>query len=255
MRYPKGHEFEYRPLRPSQINVDRSYQRAIDHPRVAKIVKEFDGDIFNEPKVSYRDGRYWVFDGQNSIAAWKALHKQEDKPLLCKVYRGMTWLDEALAFCKQNGFDKDVSINDKLRAGQSMHDPDVLAMIKGAELNGYVVDFTNRKSPTRIKATAMLARSYRTLGYDLYLDMLTAIKEAWYGDADAVSNQVLKGLTGFYKDYGGHFKRTDLVDRLKKVQPAQIIRNGKAVPRGNGYEKEILAIYNKGRSRHRLGDK
>ena len=75
MSYPKGHEFEMKALYPSQIKYDPLYQRELDGKRAKKIADEFDGDLFNEPKVSYRDGAYWCFNGQHSIAAWKIFHK------------------------------------------------------------------------------------------------------------------------------------------------------------------------------------
>ena len=58
MRYPNGHEFEYKYLRPSQIEIDPLYQRRLRTAVVDNIVKEFNGDTFNEPKVSNRDGKY-----------------------------------------------------------------------------------------------------------------------------------------------------------------------------------------------------
>ena len=103
MKYANGHEFEMRQLRPSQIRCDPLYQRELDIRRVDKIVKEFNGDTFNEPKVSYRDGVYWVFDGQHTIAAWRKYHNGEDKLINCKVFKGMTWIDECEAFIRQNG--------------------------------------------------------------------------------------------------------------------------------------------------------
>ena len=254
MRYPKGHEFEYRQLRPSQIRVDSLYQRRLDMARVDKIVREFDGDTFNEPKISYRDGVYWVFDGQHSIAAWRKLNGGEDKLITCKIFKGMTWLDECYAFMRQNGISKDPSINEKLRAAKEAKDPEVMDMVNRANFCGFVVDFSLSKTPTRIVATAALARAYKKLGPEQFSDMLMAIKEAWYGDMDAVSTQIITGMAKVYKDNYGCFKRDELVKSLKRVTPAFIIRNGKSyTDASNGYAKEIIKIYNKGR-RNRLDD-
>ena len=60
MKIPDGHEFEYKQIRPCMINVDRTYQRDLDQNRVARIVKAFNPDVFNEPKVSYRNGQIMV---------------------------------------------------------------------------------------------------------------------------------------------------------------------------------------------------
>ena len=57
------------------LEVPRSYyQRTLNANRVKRIAAEFDERIANAPKVSYRDGHYYVFDGQHTIAARKLLN-------------------------------------------------------------------------------------------------------------------------------------------------------------------------------------
>lgn len=256
MKYPNGHEFEHKLLRPSQIRVDPLYQRELDTKRVDKIAKEFDGDCFNEPKVSYRDGVFWVFDGQHSIAGWRKLHNGEDKLVFCKVYKGMTWLDECEAFVKQNGISADPTTNQKLRAQYNARNPEVVDMRQRAELCGFTVDFSKSKTPTRIVCVSSLFRAYLILGPDAYLDMLAVIRDAWFGDMDAVSKQIITGLTAFFKSYYGNFKREDLVASLRRITPAEIIRNGRSYNhRSNTYAKEILKAYNTKRRVNRLEDK
>lgn len=248
MKYPKGHEFEYKYLRPSQIVADPLYQRPLDQRRVEKIANEFSGDLFNEPKVSYRDGKYWVFNGQHSLAAWRYYHNNEDKPVFCKVFKGMTWLEECDAFMKQNGLSKDPTTNEKLHAAFNSKDPDVVDMVEKAKMCGFDVNFSMCKTPTRIIALSALFRAYKAIGGEAFLDMMTAIKEAWYGDIDAVSQQIISGMAAFYKAYGGNFKRDALVTALKHTTPARIIANGKSFTnRTNTYTREIVKEYNKKR--------
>ena len=73
-----------------------AYQRNFNVNRAKKIAEEFDERIANEPKVSFRDGRYFVFDGQHTVAARKFLNGGEDLPIKCKVYFDMTEQEEAL---------------------------------------------------------------------------------------------------------------------------------------------------------------
>ena len=254
MKYPKGHEFEIRDLRPSQIRVDELYQRQLDTKRVDRIAAQFNGDTFNEPKVSYRDGVYWVFDGQHSIAVWRKINNGEDKLLTCKVYKGMTWLEECEAFVRQNGLKKDPTTNEKLRAAFNGSNPDVADMVNISKLCGYVVDFNSGKTPTRIVCTGTLFRTYKALGSELFTDMLTAIHEAWYGDMDSISQQIISGMATFYKTYRGFFKRSDLVSSLKRHTPAEIIRNGRRMTNAtNTYTHEIVRAYNNKR-RYKLDE-
>ena len=74
-------------LSTAQIEVPReTYQRKFNARRALKIAADFDERIANEPKVSYRDGKFYVFDGQHTIAARKLLNNGEDLPVKCKVY-------------------------------------------------------------------------------------------------------------------------------------------------------------------------
>lgn len=254
MKYWKGHEFDFVNLRPSQIKVDPLYQRPLDQKRVAQIVKEWNGDLVNEPKVSYRDGQYWIFNGQHTTAAWQHLYRGMDKPILCKVYKGMTWLEECEAFMEQNGLSKDPTTNEKLNAAFNSKNPDVVDMVEKCALCGFVVDFRNSKTPTRIVATGALFRAYKRLGGETFLDMMTAIKEAWYGDMDAICAQIITGLSTFYKTYDGNFTREKLVASLKGVTPSKIIARGKNdTKRSNTYTREIVREYNK-KKKYRLDE-
>ena len=86
-------------LNSSELIVPRdTYQRALHPARVARIAKEFDERVANEPKISFRDGHYYVMDGQNTIAARKFLNGGEDLQIRCKVYFGMTEREEVSGF-------------------------------------------------------------------------------------------------------------------------------------------------------------
>ena len=87
-----------------QLLIPRTtYQRELNEKRVHRIAAQFDERIANEPKVSCRDGRYYVFDGQHTISARKLLNGGKDLPIRCKVFYGLTQEEEALLFAQQTG--------------------------------------------------------------------------------------------------------------------------------------------------------
>lgn len=101
----------------SEIEVPREkYQRDFNDPRTKRIVKDFDERIANEPKLSFRDNKYYVFDGQHTIAARKLINGGHNLPVLCKVYFGMTAEKEALLFAKQTGESAPVTARARIRA-------------------------------------------------------------------------------------------------------------------------------------------
>ena len=56
--------YEYKRMPAAWLETDFSYQRKIDAARVERIVNSFDPRLANEVKVSFRDGKFYVFDGR-----------------------------------------------------------------------------------------------------------------------------------------------------------------------------------------------
>ena len=65
-----------------------SYQRELNIHRVRKIAAAFDPRLLNPPKVSYRSGRYYVFDGQHNHRGPQAAQWRKDLMVRCIVYTG-----------------------------------------------------------------------------------------------------------------------------------------------------------------------
>lgn len=231
MKNFNGHDQTHMMLKPSQVLVDRKYQREIDMARVDKIVKNFDGDVFNTPKVSRRkDGKYYVFDGQHSLEAWKKmceLNRTPDAPLTCRVYTNMTWEDEVRSFLKQNGFDKDPSSVEYIRAKYAMKDNEVVDMVEGARMCGFTIDFVKSQADGRIIALNSLFNAYKKLGYAPYIDMLSALMEAWNGRSASISGNMINGFCAFYSKFFGKFSHDDLVAKLQATSPEKLSLDSK----------------------------
>ena len=92
------------------------YQRGVERKRVELISREFNEYIVNEPKINFRNGRYYVTDGQHTIEARILRNGGKDLPILCKVYTGLTMQQEALFFAEQNGHAAPLTAGIRLRA-------------------------------------------------------------------------------------------------------------------------------------------
>ena len=79
--------YEYKRMPAAWLETDFSYQRKIDSARVDRIVNSFDPRLANEVKVSFRDGKFYVFDGAHTLSALKRIHGEEAFMVDCKVYR------------------------------------------------------------------------------------------------------------------------------------------------------------------------
>lgn len=247
-------EKEWRLLKPKEICVDPLYQRNLDEKRVAKMVKEYNPNLVNPPKISFRDGKYWVFDGQHTIAMLRKV--RGEKPIECRVFHGMTWIDELELFIAQNGIDSDPTTMDKLRASYNGGDPEVKAMVHAAQLAGVTVDFQRGKIAGRVVAVSTLFKMFKTMEQHEFIAVLQLIMDAWPFDPDGLSNQIISGLSRFYTTYKDRIKKNDLLKVIKSYTPRQIIAEG----RGVGGSKEVtyarifLRMYNKNRTKNRLED-
>ena len=77
--------YEEKVINSAFLEIPAEYQRKLNIPNVEKMSAEFTELIANPPKVSYRDGHYFVFDGQHTIVTRRAMNGGQDLPIICKV--------------------------------------------------------------------------------------------------------------------------------------------------------------------------
>lgn len=106
------------------------YQRLLRTEKVASIAENFSEYIANDPKVSFRDGRYYVFDGQNTVEARRACNGGKDLPIRCKVFLGLSKEDEATLFALQTGISTCLTAGERLRANLVAENPDALYFVE-----------------------------------------------------------------------------------------------------------------------------
>lgn len=249
--------YEYKQVNTRDILVDGLYQRDLDKNRVSRIVKKFDERLVNAVKVSFRDGKYYVFDGQHTIAVMKAIHKGRDCMVDCKVFYGLTRYDEMELFIKQNGESRGVGSNAKFRALFNNGDQDVIGMVRACENIGIRIDFTQNKAPNKIIALSSLFKIYSSAPLEDFLDVVEILKTAWDGAPEGLCSELLTGLWLFYQVYEDSFDRKTLIRKLGRTSPIAIVRDAKlsSTPGSAKYARQIWAVYNNGSSIRRLPDK
>lgn len=244
------HDYEYAMLFPDQIKKDPKYQREIDVARIKKITKNWDDDLVNAPKISLRDnGVYYVFNGQHTLAAWKK--RYGNKAIQCKVYRGLTEEEEMQLFIKQEGFSKSVGTADKLRAKYNHGDKDVCDMVKCAQIAGCVIDFEKEasKAKNRINAVVAAFSAYEMVGRDNFINILSVLKEAFFGEQSAFSDGMLKGMAYLFKHYSEKITVRNMINSMQ-IQPVKYYEQEAKKHIGTmpvRYAKAIASQYNKKR--------
>jgi len=252
----KVFEKENKKLCSKDIAVDEQYQRRIKKSELSNIVKHFDQNIVHYPRVSFRDGKYYVFDGQHTIAALEARNGNKHVTVECEVFYGMTQMDEQYYFKQQTGYSSKPTMTDKLRGDYKLGDKVVKQMVSAIESTGLEIKFDGVQGANRIVCTSAIWKAFNSIELPQFVDMLTVIKNAWGGTPDSLCNQIIGGMAKFYKAYYGEFDAKGLTKKLHGFEPIVIVREAKGMGGGNAtVARIILRIYNSGRTTNRLADK
>ena len=225
-----------------------AYQRELNLARVRKIAAEFDEHIANEPKVSCRNGHYYVFDGQHTIEARKQRNRGQDLPIRCKVYYGLTESDEALLFAQQTGFSSILTAGARIRALIYAGEPKAIDFQKTTEGIGFQLDYGQSRANKRLACIGTAYEEFEKIGKEKYREALSILMEAWNGDPDSLRAETVQGMTRFIDCYYGEYDRKRLIRRLRTFPAIKIYRDGSALTTSfPGYKKyvyQVLTMYN-----------
>ena len=221
------------------------YQRGVQRKRVELIASHFNEYTANEPKVSFRNGKYYVVDGQHTIESRILRNGGKDLPILCKVYTGLTMQQEALLFAEQNGHSAPLTAGIKLRA--KVVGEDALSMAFLAATNRVGLDFNYdslQLSDYRISCVGTALKLYNQIGEKIYCEALRHIVEAWEGRPDSFRAAVLRGVMYFVQLYHGQYSAERLVRALGGVHPMELYRISRDNPaKLPGWRRYVYPIY------------
>lgn len=184
--------------------VDEAYQRSLNTKRVDRIVRNFNPRQFGYLKVSHRDGRYYVIDGQHRLAAAKILGYTS---LPCNVCEGLNQQTEADDFRVQQDNMSRIHTRDQFRSAIVANDAESVGIAKIAKSYGFTVQGLgiNAGSADCINSIGTLQRivrgsadGYMVLDLTLYLVRLT-----WDKQNKATHGFVLSGTAAFVKRFVG----------------------------------------------------
>ena len=224
-------------------NIDTTtYQRKIRKKKVDRIVAEFNERIANEPKLSHRDGKYYVFDGQHTIAARKKRNGGNDLDIVCKVFYDLTEEDEALLFAAQTGVSSKPSPGVTLRAKEIGKDAETLAFIKANESLDIQPSYSDAHGKYRLRCINTAYQEYCKVGEKRYKEAMKIIVDAWKGAPSSFVLEVIVAMCSFVKIYHGDYDRKKLAKKLSFTNPYDIVKAARTIGDDGGKKKALSVI-------------
>lgn len=221
------------------------YQKDLNIERIRRIVEKFDINRMRPIEVSYRDGRYWVFDGQHRANAYLLMGFAR---IPCIVHYGLTYEQEAYLFARQQDEVGSVNANHKWNALVEAKDEETLEIVKLCKQYGFTVLAKNNHG-NNIKCVSRLRKFYRELGPTKLMAVLMALRDAWNYMPHSVDCPIFDGITILVKTYP-EFDYGRLAKVLSDTTPKLVLRDMEDEfhgVRGEGRRAafQILKLYNR----------
>lgn len=260
MKETTSHPYDFQLIPARLFTVNRNYQRDAQSKEINDIIANFDYHLVNPVKAVQRDGLYYVWNGQQTVTALYQKFGADYLVPTLVYYDIDSSKEEARLLVDGN---TGTGGGKKLTPGQIWDailwadDPTAVRINEIAKSHGFHLGGVSRHRKTKcIAAVNSVQKAYKNLTEDQFAAMFRIIDGAWHGDGDSITAPIIHGVARFIKTYDGKFDEKNLIRRLSKHSPLEIIRNGRAsFYKGDAkFAREIFAIYNNGTTTNRLPD-
>lgn len=234
----------------SRLTSGLAYQRPVDEKEVDRLIRDWDERLLDPVIVSFRDGKFYVIDGQHRIAAMRKMNNGGEVMAVCKVYSGLTYEQEADLCYKLDKAKRRLSLSQSTNAlAESGTDAEITEIKYLVEHCGFVWALGKSRGKTgEIVSTRALMNAYRLLGRETFTRFLTLLQNTWEGDPRSLTAAIISGTALFVKTYETEMNDHTFLSRLSAVDPDEINRRGRAdFSTGNvalRFARVILEKYN-----------
>lgn len=235
------------------MRIPNACQRELRPGRVEYLVSNFNDQMFGYPVVNWRDGVYWVVDGQHRIrTAQKVFNIADDDPkqtIDCHVYEGLS--DQEMA----EMFDR---LNDRLGVhpfdtfrvrctAERKRETSILRCVESQHLK-----VSRQRVPGSIAAVGALGGVYDQVGETMLGQVLRVIRDAYDADPTSFDGTIIRGLGLVFNRYNGRTDERMLAEALSKVRYGArgLIRRAEAQREKTGNTKvqclaaAVVELYN-----------
>lgn len=242
-------------VRLGDLHVSPAAQREFKAAHGQKIADNFDLDLAGTFTLSYRDGKYWIIDGQHRFYGLKEYVKEQfgddwaDWTIEAWTHSGLTEAQEAELFLTFNS-SKPVTGVDKFRVSVTADravetDINRIVLAHGLRVAAY-------KDRGNVLGVASLLASYKRGGGPHLADVLRVLRDAWDGfDLDAALILAVSDVLSRYAGTVDADRLSCQLGSLKNGASGVYQEAARARQQFGGTAREatasaVVTIYNKG---------
>ena len=250
-----GDESELRFISTSKLTSGLAFQRDVREPYVNWLIRNWKPDMLGSIVVNYRNGRYNVIDGQHRIIAARRIYGR-DVIMQCRVYRELTYEEEADLFVKLDMGKKSLTLSQSVTAlVEAKTDPEINEILRLVKYEGFHWSVNKRVGGDyEITVARAVLSAYRLLGAYSFSRLLSLLSKTWHGDPASLCSAMFSGLSLFIKTYETEMNDYTFVQQLSGVEPASIIKRSKKDYTTDDHPlrcaRVLLTVYN-GEGAHR----
>jgi len=238
---PKVH-FEQIPIK--NLVSNQKYQRNLSQRHIDRTVKNFDLYQINPVKVSRRNGKNYVFNGQHTIEMIAAVSGSRDTPVWCMVYDDLEYMHEADIFANQQKFVKKLSAYEIFVANIEADSDNQIIVKKIVESCGLKI--TSTRCLGGICAVTCLEQIFENHGYHVLDRTLKLVVNTWEGDMVSLAANMIRGIAYLVVVFGDSLRDEAFAERVGSISAREIMRTAKDRRAGSlGYAEALLNVYNK----------
>jgi hypothetical protein len=245
------------------LNADPRYQRKLSSRHIARIAKDFDGDLLGVILVSEReDGSRYILDGAHRVEAIRSLGQME-AIVPAMVYQHLTEEREAKIFADLNQVRLYITPQEAFRAQLMAGEPEALALKDTVERHGFHLNYWRKREDEpddvlpmwrkegMLSCIGTLRKVRRDFADREMLDKTLAIlREAYGSDVVGLQGGHVHGVAIFLYNFGELMDRERLIEILEKSSPTRLIEDARE--RYKSKEAKMMALTLRDRYNHQL---
>lgn len=230
-------------------------QRKFAASRAKAMAADFELGKFGIPIVNFRDGHYWVVDGQHRVEALRVFFAPSDPGEIdCQVFTNLTDAEMAELFLAANRDRKAVGVFTNFMVACTAEEPEATAIRRMVEANGLKI--ARDAEDGSIRAVTALRKVYDAAGEIVLGQVLRVLRDAGDSSSEWFDARMIVGAGLVLNRFNGKTNQKLMATRLSEVPHGVngVLRRAESQRERTGNEKAqcvaatLVEIYNKNTS-------